>query len=70
MAVASSCWELTRLPRDQHGLAQLWDPSSLTMFLAAIFHLSLQVLPSEEEDVYPPYRVEKTQTDRIPSART
>lgn len=70
MAVTSSCWELTRLPKDQHGLAQLWNPSSLAMFLAAIFYLSLQVLPLEEEDAYPPYRVEKTQTDRIPPART
>lgn len=53
MEVISSCWELTRLPKGQHGLAQPWDPSSLAMFLASIFHLYLQVLPLEGEDVYP-----------------
>lgn len=53
MEATSSCWELTRLPEGLHGLAQPLDPSSLAMSLAAIFHLSLKVLPLEEEGAYP-----------------
>lgn len=52
MEVTSHCWELTRLPKGQHGLAQPCNPSPLAMFLAAIFHLSLKVLPLEDEGAY------------------
>lgn len=47
--VTSRGWELTRLPKGQNRLAQPWDPSLLAMFLTVIFHLSLKVLPLEEE---------------------